>query len=248
MKYMGSKNRHAKELLPILLKDRVDGQYYIEPFVGGGNLIDKVPGGFRIGSDVNPWVIQALISIRDSLDELPKNNREFTEEHYTALRKSDEYKHKGYAGFAFSYGGKWLGGWRRDSKGTRDYVAESYRNALSQRHGLCGVELICQSYEKLDIPKKSIIYCDPPYFGTTKYKDDFNHDLFWDWCREKAKAYIVNKAYPEIDVSEAFGKKLDELAAIPVLSAFEIAEVMAKFGYTESEAKRYLIKQSTTHK
>lgn len=70
----------------------------------------------------------------------------------------------------------------------------------------------------------------------------------WDRLSEAAKAYIVNKAYPEIDVSEAFGKKLDELAAIPVLSAFEIAEVMAKFGYTESEAKRYLIKQSTTHK
>ena len=30
----------------------------------------------------------------------------------------------------------------------------------------------------------SVIYCDPPYQGTTKYKDDFDHDEFWNWCRK----------------------------------------------------------------
>jgi len=181
---MGSKNRHAKDLLPIILNGRTCMQAYVEPFVGGANLIDKVDG-LRIGSDVNPYLIQALTSIRDCLDELPKNNIEFTEEHYSTLRKSDEYKHKGYAGFAFSYSGKWLGGWRRDGAEVRDYVAESYRNAVSQSPNLQGIELVCCSYLELSIPPNSIIYCDPPYFGTTKYRDDFDHDLFWTWCREK---------------------------------------------------------------
>lgn len=36
MKYLGSKARIAKEILPIILKDRKVGQYYVEPFVGGG--------------------------------------------------------------------------------------------------------------------------------------------------------------------------------------------------------------------
>ena len=44
MKYMGSKARHAKEMLPIILKDRKEGQWYVEPFVGGCNMIDKVNG------------------------------------------------------------------------------------------------------------------------------------------------------------------------------------------------------------
>lgn len=35
MKYMGSKARHAKELLPIILANRKQGQWYVEPFVGG---------------------------------------------------------------------------------------------------------------------------------------------------------------------------------------------------------------------
>nr|WP_319571429.1 DNA adenine methylase [uncultured Draconibacterium sp.] len=43
MKYMGSKNRIAKHILPIILKNRTN-ELYVEPFVGGANLIDKVDG------------------------------------------------------------------------------------------------------------------------------------------------------------------------------------------------------------
>jgi len=39
---MGSKARFAKEILAIVLKDRKHGQWYVEPFVGGCNIIDKV--------------------------------------------------------------------------------------------------------------------------------------------------------------------------------------------------------------
>lgn len=185
MKYMGSKNRIAKEILPIMLKER-GNRVWVEPFVGGGNLIDKV-GGERIGSDINRYVIDALVAIRDKVNDLPKNNKEFTELNYKSLRQNDEYKYKGYAGFAFSYGGKWLGGWRRDKDNERDYVNESYKNALLQSKFLQGVELFNTDYRDLKIPKNSIIYCDPPYKGTTKYKNDFNHTLFWDWCRKKTK-------------------------------------------------------------
>jgi len=182
MKYMGSKNRIAKHILPIMLRDRKDGQYWVEPFVGGANMIDKVDGK-RIGADFNPYVIEALIDIRDSLNLLPKNNSEFTEDDYKTLRTT-EHRFKGYVGFTASYSGKWLGGWCRDGAGKRDYVKESYNNAVKQSPLLQGVKLVHSSYDKLDIPDNSIIYCDPPYANTTKYKDDFNHDAFWQWCRE----------------------------------------------------------------
>ena len=40
--------------------------------------------------------------------------------------------------------------------------------------------------------ENDIIYCDPPYEGTTKYKDDFNHVVFWQWCRDMAsKGHII---------------------------------------------------------
>lgn len=185
MKYMGSKNRIAKEILPIMLEKR-ENRTWVEPFVGGANMIDKVQGK-RIGADINPYLIDALIAIRDCVGDLPKNNKDFTEADYKALRQSDNYKYKGYAGFAFSYSGKWLGGWRRDGLNKRDYVNESYKNAINQSPLLQGVRLVNESYLDLQIPENSLIYCDPPYEGTTKYKDDFNHSEFWDWCRQKAK-------------------------------------------------------------
>lgn len=185
MKYMGSKNRIAKYILPIILKDRKPNQYYVEPFVGGGNMIDKVDG-LRIGADSNKYAIEGLISIRDWIDELPKDNKEFTEDMYKALRKDDTYKHKGYASFQFSFGNKFMGGYAKNNSNT-DYVAQGYRSAIKQSPLLQGVSLVNVSYDKLIILSDSIIYCDPPYEGTTKYKDKFNHNEFWEWCREKSR-------------------------------------------------------------
>lgn len=185
MKYMGSKNRIAEHILPIMLAERKPKQWWVEPFVGGANIIDKVTGN-RIGADINPYVIDALTAIKDCVLDLPRNSSQFTEDDYKQLRKSD-YKYKGYAGFAFSYGGKWLGGWRRDSSNKRDYVSESYKNAIKQSSLLQGVRLVNESYLDLQIPDSSLIYCDPPYEGTTKYEDNLNHGVFWQWCREKVR-------------------------------------------------------------
>jgi len=51
MKYMGSKNRITKDILPIILNNRKENQYFVDLFVGGANLIDKVDG-LRIGCDI----------------------------------------------------------------------------------------------------------------------------------------------------------------------------------------------------
>ena len=118
---MGSKARIAKHILPIILKDRKPEQWYVEPFVGGGNMIDKVSGN-RIGADSNQCVIDALYFIRDF--ELPQNNKEFTERMYNfgaKLAREGRLKDLelsarcaySYALIAFSFGAKWLGGWSR---------------------------------------------------------------------------------------------------------------------------------------
>lgn len=199
MKYMGSKNRVAKHILPIMLEERKPDQWWVEPFVGGGNMIDKV-GGKRLGADCNENTIDALITIRDSLQLIPKNNKVFTEEDYKRLREKD-YGFNSYAGYAFSYGGKWMGGWRRDRKGERDYVLEAYNNAVKQSPRLQDVIFVCCSYDELHIPSSSLIYCDPPYAGTTKYSNDFDHKLFWQWCRDKAneghKVFVSEYNAPE---------------------------------------------------
>ena len=86
MIYMGSKRRIAKHILPIMLAAASERGItrWVEPFVGGGNSIDKVPQDFeRIGYDINEHAIMAMLDIRDRAESLPDT---VTEAEYKAMR------------------------------------------------------------------------------------------------------------------------------------------------------------------
>ncbi len=182
---MGSKNRIAKYLLPIMLENR-NGRTWVEPFVGGANMIDKVDGK-RIGADFNEYVISLFTGIQNGF--MPPN--EVSEEEYKQARLNRVVTPLvSFIGFGCSYSGKWFGGYARGntSKGQpRNYCLESKKNILKQADNLKGVQFIHSSYKDLEIPPNSLIYCDPPYKGTTKYKGGFDHAEFWEWCRIKAR-------------------------------------------------------------
>lgn len=187
MKYMGSKNRIAKHILPIMLKDRKEGQYWVEPFVGGANMIDKVTGN-RIGGEFNQYIARMWDSL--SCGWTPRN---IDKEEYSLIKTNkDQYNEDfvGWVGIACSYSGKWFGGFAgkvKTKQGIRDYQKEAFINLEKQRPNILCVEFKHASYDELNIPANSIIYCDPPYEGTTGYKGKFNHADFWQWCREKSK-------------------------------------------------------------
>ena len=191
MKYMGSKNRIAKHLLPIMLENR-NGRTWVEPFVGGANMIDKVDGR-RIGADFNKYLIDFFNELKDGWTP-PEH---ITKEDYYNIKENKEVDTKMtlWAGIGCSYCGKWFGGYannypenRRTKKGRLPNFQKEVRNGvLKQLPKIQGVEFIHSSYQDLEIPPNSLIYCDPPYEGTTKYKDDFNHIEFWEWCRNKTK-------------------------------------------------------------
>lgn len=194
MKYMGSKNRIAKHLLPIMLAEceKHNITKWIEPFVGGANMIDKVPDSFeRVGYDLNDHVIHALIDIRDNVESLPDS---VSEGEYKSFLKKPAENFSSLVRFGASFGGKFENGFARGRKASgdsRDYWCETRRNALKQSPKIQNVQFICDSYESLDF-ENCLIYCDPPYAGTSGYKTvDFNHDKFFDWCREQAKKNIV---------------------------------------------------------
>jgi DNA adenine methylase len=179
---MGSKNRHAKEMLPIILKNRREGQFYVEPFVGGANMIDKVPGNRKIGADVNRYLISLLAAVRDGWEP-----PEFVSElEYKSAKSSEDEVYKAFVGFLCSFGSKWFGGYARNKVGTN--YAKTGRNALlKQAPHLKDIDFVCSTYDELLIPDGSIIYCDPPYAGTTKYgTGGFDHDKFWEWCEYKS--------------------------------------------------------------
>ena len=206
MKYMGSKNRHAKDLLPIILKDRKPYEWYIEPFVGGCNIIDKV-GGVRVGCDNNKYLIRMWEALQCKDFEIPYND--ITEEDYNLMRNYVKDKNKvslyllekypkyleaiiGFVSIGCSYGGKFFGGWARgkNSKGEeRNYCYESYKNVMNQKEKIKDIHFYHCDYKQLSfLPSHSIIYCDPPYQKTTKYKtSNFNHREFWEWCENRVR-------------------------------------------------------------
>ena len=192
MKYMGSKARIAKHILPIILKDRKEGQCYVEPFVGGANMIDKVDG-WRIGGEFNRYIAEMWKELVNGVQPIA-----ITREDYKKIKQNhDDYPDwlVGWVGVACSYSGKWFGGFAGDYPESRrckngvlpNYQKESINSVKKQLPNLYGVEFVHSSYDELNIPPQSTIYCDPPYANTTKYKDDFDHEKFWQWCRDKVK-------------------------------------------------------------
>jgi len=200
MKYMGSKNRIANKILPIILRDKEPNQFYVEPFAGGMNMIDKV-NGKRIANDNNKYLIAMWVGIKKGViypTEISKdlyslardvfNSKETRFEHI--MNMTDDMI--GWIGFMASANGRFFeGGYSGKSNtkiGTvRDYIAESVRNIQKQIPQLKDVDFRCGDYKNLEIPDDSIIYCDIPYKGTKQYSTSkgFNYTEFWEWVRVK---------------------------------------------------------------
>lgn len=195
MIYLGSKNRIAKIILPLMLEKAKEKNIttWVETCVGGANLIDKVPLNFkRVGIDLNPHTIAALIGVRDLLEELPKD---VSEDYYKSLRGRKPDPITSLIRFGASFGGKFEAGYARSnpSKGTpRNHWREAVRNAEKQSPHIQDVEFINGSYSDFSEFKNCLIYCDPPYEGTTGYSNlDFDYLHFWEWCRNMSEYNLV---------------------------------------------------------
>ena len=88
MKYMGSKSRIKKYIVPIIqdIINRNQIKLYIEPMVGGGNIIDSVQCDTKIGNDISTPLISFWQHLQktDGLD-LPK---EITRDHYNDVKQN----------------------------------------------------------------------------------------------------------------------------------------------------------------
>ena len=197
MQYMGSKNRISKYIVPIIqsyISSNTKG--YIEPFMGGCNVIDKIQCNKRIGIDIHKQLVELMKYTRDYSELLPERILEDT---YNEVKNNkDKYEdwYVGLVGFTAGFGAKYFGGYARNSKNdtTGDKSATAIRTLKKQAPNLKGIEFYNCSF--LDLPKDKInncvIYCDPPYRGTTKYKtEEFPYKEFYQWCRDMSKNNTV---------------------------------------------------------
>lgn len=198
MKYMGSKARISKEVSKILNRYILDNNVsiYIEPFVGGANMIENIVCKNKYGLDINDYIICMWNALQKGY--LPPDT--ITKEEYEDIKNNkDKYPKElvAIAGFCATYNAKWFGGYAgivHTKIGTvRNYYDESIRNILNQVPKVNDVSFSCKDYREIRLEKLNnvLIYCDPPYANTTKYKDDFNHDDFWRWVRLASKNNFV---------------------------------------------------------
>ena len=192
MIYMGSKNRLSKQIVPIIQNYIDKGcNGYLEPFVGGANIIDKIECDNKIGSDIDKYVISVLIGLQQGI-EPPK---EVSKEFYIDVKNNpDKYSDfiTGYIGYELSFGAKWFGGYakRDDAKHRGDIY--SYKSCMKQAPNLKGIHFRTASFLDYSNLHGYVIYCDPPYKNTTKYKTgEFPYEQFYQWCREMSKDNVV---------------------------------------------------------
>lgn len=197
MKYVGSKNKISKQILPIILKDRKVGQCYVEPFSGGANMIDKVEDP-RLGSDCNEYLIELFNDLQDGWVPPDYVSEELWSDVKLEMDNKYEKSFIAFVRFGCSFGADWNGGFARNvrkdkpnaellNSTTKSYCRQSKNNLMKQLLNIMTVDFVHCGYTELSIPPNSIIYCDPPYEGTLGYKDEFNHSDFWQWCRDKCK-------------------------------------------------------------
>ena len=206
---MGSKSRISKYIVPIIQKyiDSTNCKYYLEPFVGGANVIDKIKCNTKIGTDKNKYLIALLQRVQlgeELYDAVPKALYDAAR---TAFNTSDNTKftdwEMGNIGFLASYNGRWFdggyakSGYEKTKNGERfrDYYREAKDNLLAQAPNLKDIKFDCKDYtyyNEVDL-KGFVIYADPPYQNAKQYANakKFDYDEFWQTMRNWSKNNIV---------------------------------------------------------
>ena len=211
MNLMGSKLRISKQIVPIIQKYIDDNNiyYYMEPFCGGLNIIDKIKCDRKFAYDLNKYLIYLFIHVKES-GKLPDS---ISKNLYDSARKAWHENNKdgmfanwqiGCIGWLCSFSGRGFdGGYSYEGYETRKdgtqilrhYCQERKNNLLKQfEQPLCkDIMFGISDYRDLKDIKGYCIYSDPPYANTKQFANSttFNHDEFWNIMRKWSKDNIV---------------------------------------------------------
>ena len=186
MRYFGGKAKIAKPLSEFLNSQLSPEQPFVDLFCGSCNVVSKIDSGrVRIANDLHYELIEMHKSIQAGV-ELPDK---ISEEEYNAFKNySDVAWVRGFVGFGLSYSGKWWGGYARDGS-DRNYCMNAKNSLVKKHKTLSDVAFSDGSYKECVVPEFSLVYCDIPYKGTTKYSTgSFDHSEFYKWAEDMQRS------------------------------------------------------------
>ena len=174
---MGSKSRIKKHIVPIIQKliDKNEIKTYIEPFVGGANVIDSIVCENRIGGDLHDKLIALFEHVQSGGElplEVPKQLYDDVRLNKNTCKYEDWFV--GAVGFLASYNGRYFdGGYAKTivskTGATRNYYDEAKRNLEQQSPKLQDINFINCDYKSFSDVQGCLIYCDIPYKDTKQF-------------------------------------------------------------------------------
>lgn len=186
MQYMGGKAKIARRLVNAILADTDARNVWYEPFVGGANITVHAAPHFTasICTDVHPDLILMWQYVTTG-GMLPPH---VTRQRYHELRHAPPSWERGYIGFGASFGGKWFGGYGVSNRWGENWrISERAINRQAAILTKAGTQFRHAPFGDITPPPGAVVYCDPPYRGTTGYAaDTFDHDAFYTTLREWA--------------------------------------------------------------
>ena len=190
MRYQGGKSRIANDIAKIIDGGVQFSSTFVSLFCGACSIEAKVKGYDKIICNDSQ---EYLIALFKALQEGYKLPEVITEQqyHYIKEHKDEDPALTGFVGFACSFGGKWFGGYARDSDHV-NYAMRGKRSLNTKMKNLKNAEFLCLDYRDVILPDNCVCYADPPYENTTKYANcNFDTLKFWDYMRKISENHLV---------------------------------------------------------
>lgn len=103
---------------------------------------------------------------------------------------------------------------------------------LEQLQRLERLKFTNMSYNEVEIKPNSIIYCDPPYHGATKYDAEFNHSKFLDWADRQINPVFIS----EYKIEDKRFKPLFKIQKRSLISSNKTMKVKNEFVFGNKSA------------
>jgi len=188
MHYFGGKAKIAIPLSEFLNNQLTSKQPFVDLFCGSCNVVSKINSDrVRVANDLH----YELISMWQAVQDGSFQPYRISTEDYTKIKNNrGNYPAwlLGFVGFGLSFSGKYFGGYARNSRGD-DYFKNCTNSINKKAANISDVLFSSGSYKDCAVPDKSLLYCDIPYKGTTKYSTgSFDHNEFYVWAESMQRS------------------------------------------------------------